>query len=118
MISTHLLLSTNLLFPKESCISSRKIINIIQLVCLMLTVGSPEDFSGADLFTDCALDYRVCVCARVCCLPKFDFGYVLCRLALVMCRAGDYVPISISDLTLLSYVISFHFDTFYQTLMK
>lgn len=39
-------------------------------------------------------------------------------LALVMCCSGDPFPISICDLTLFSYIISFHFDTFYQTLMK
>lgn len=52
IISTQLLMYTNLSFPKKSYIHSRKIINIIQLVCLMLIVGSPEEFSGADLFTD------------------------------------------------------------------
>lgn len=84
MISTQLPLYTNLLFPKESCIYSRKIISIIQLVCLMLTVGSPEEFSGADLFTDCALDYWVCVCVCVLssqvwfwlCALLFGIGYV------------------------------------------
>lgn len=108
------------LFPEKSCIYFRKVINIIQLVCLMLAMGSPEEFSGADLFIYCALDYRVyvCVCVCMCCLPRFDFGYVQSYLALVMCSAGDCVLISSSDLTLLSYVISFHFDTFYQTLMK
>lgn len=58
------------------------------------------------------------LCLYVCRLPKFDFGYVQCYLALVRCSTGDCVLIGISDLTLLSYVISFHFDTFYQTLMK
>lgn len=57
-ISTQLLLGTNLSFPPpaKSSVNSRKIINIIQLVCLMLIRGSLE-FSGADVFTDCALGY-------------------------------------------------------------
>jgi len=54
----------------------------------------------------------VCVC-----LAKSDFGYVQCCLAAVIVVL-ETVLIGISDLTLLSYVISFHFDTFYQTLMK
>lgn len=56
----------------------------------------------------------MCVCV---CLAKSDFGYVQCCLAVVIVVL-ETVLIGISDLTLLSYVISFHFDTFYQTLMK
>ena len=51
------------------------------------------------------------------CLAESDFGSVPCCLAAIIVVL-ETVLIGISDLTLLSYVISFHFDTFYQTLMK
>lgn len=46
VVSTQLLLCANLPFPKKCCISSWRIIHVIQLVCLMLIIGSPEELPG------------------------------------------------------------------------
>lgn len=73
------------------------------------------EFSGADVLQIVHWITRGCVCV---CLAKSDFEVTCSAVLAVVIVVLETVLICISDLTLLSYVISFHFDTFYQTLME